>query len=151
MHSRHEILRTTAALPALALCERTPHFRGMNMIRKREHCPLCSVMRMCEQTPQRWSITRRARGSMGLWKRPEPSPLDRSVVTVAALIACIQTIEMALDNGVKPSELSEIITHLAFYSGWANVGCRGGERHRSPARNWHRSAATRQGEAASTE
>jgi len=63
----------------------------------------------------------------GLWKRPELSPRDRSVVTVAALIARIQTIEMpfyfalALDNGVKPSELSEIITHLAFYPGWANA------------------------------
>jgi 4-carboxymuconolactone decarboxylase len=63
----------------------------------------------------------------GLWKRPEMSPRDRSMVTAAALIARIQTIEMpfhfalALDNGVKPSELSEIITHLAFYSGWANA------------------------------
>jgi len=63
----------------------------------------------------------------GLWKRPELSPRDRSIVTVAALIARIQTIEMpfhfalALDNGVKPAELSEIITHLAFYSGWANA------------------------------
>jgi 4-carboxymuconolactone decarboxylase len=63
----------------------------------------------------------------GLWKRPEMSPRDRSIVTVAVLIARTQTIEMpfyfalALDNGVKPSELSEIITHLAFYSGWANA------------------------------
>ena len=63
----------------------------------------------------------------GLWKRPELSPRDRSVVTVAALIARIQTIEMpfhfslALNNGVKAAELSEIITHLAFYSGWANA------------------------------
>jgi|ERR1700691_5674272 4-carboxymuconolactone decarboxylase len=63
----------------------------------------------------------------GLWRRPELSPRDRSVVTAAALIARIQTIEMpfhfalALDNGVKPSELSEIIAHLAFYSGWANA------------------------------
>ncbi len=63
----------------------------------------------------------------GLWKRPELSPRDRSIVTVAALIARIQTIEMpfhfalALNNDVKPSELSEIITHLAFYSGWANA------------------------------
>jgi 4-carboxymuconolactone decarboxylase len=63
----------------------------------------------------------------GLWKRPELSPRDRTVVTVAALIARIQTIEMpyhfalALDNGVKPAELSEIITHLAFYAGWANA------------------------------
>jgi AraC-like DNA-binding protein len=50
-----------------------------------------------------------------------------SLITVAALIARNQTIEMpayfnlALDDGVKPSELSEIITHLAFYSGWANA------------------------------
>lgn len=62
-----------------------------------------------------------------LWKRPQLSPRDRSIVTVAALIARNQSIEMAyhfnlaLDNGVKPSELSEIITHLAFYSGWASA------------------------------
>src|SRR5947209_18708021 len=62
-----------------------------------------------------------------LWKRPGLSPRDRSIVTVAALIARNQTIEMpyyfdlALDNGVKPREISEIITHLAFYSGWANA------------------------------
>jgi 4-carboxymuconolactone decarboxylase len=48
-------------------------------------------------------------------------------VTVAALVARNQTIEMpfhinlALDNGVRPSEISEIITHLAFYSGWPNA------------------------------
>ena len=63
----------------------------------------------------------------GLWKRPELSPRDRSIVTVAAVIARIQTLEMsshfalALDNGVTPAELSEIITHLAFYAGWGNA------------------------------
>jgi 4-carboxymuconolactone decarboxylase len=62
-----------------------------------------------------------------LWNRPELSKRDRSIVTISALIARNQTIEMshymnlALDNGVKPRELSEIITHLAFYSGWANA------------------------------
>ena len=62
-----------------------------------------------------------------LWKRPDLSPRDRSIVTVAALIARNQMIEMpyhfnlALDNGVKPGEISEIITHLAFYSGWPNA------------------------------
>jgi 4-carboxymuconolactone decarboxylase len=62
-----------------------------------------------------------------VWKRPGLSARDRSIVTLAALIACNQTIEMpfylnfALDNGVKPREISEIITHLAFYSGWANA------------------------------
>jgi 4-carboxymuconolactone decarboxylase len=62
-----------------------------------------------------------------VWKRPGLSARDRSIVTLAALIARSQTIEMpfylnlALDNGVKPKEISEIITHLAFYSGWANA------------------------------
>ena len=62
-----------------------------------------------------------------VWKRPELAARDRSIVTLAALIARNQTIEMstylnlALDNGVKPREISEIITHLAFYSGWANA------------------------------
>jgi 4-carboxymuconolactone decarboxylase len=62
-----------------------------------------------------------------VWKRPGLSPRDRSIVTVSALMARQLTAPMpyyfnqALDNGVKPSELSEIITHLAFYSGWANA------------------------------
>ena len=62
-----------------------------------------------------------------LWTRPGLTPRDRSIVTVATLIARNQAIEMprhialALDNGVKPGEISEIITHLAFYSGWANA------------------------------
>jgi 4-carboxymuconolactone decarboxylase len=62
-----------------------------------------------------------------VWKRPGLNPRDRSIVTLAALIARNQTVEMpyyltvALDSGVKPREVSEIITHLAFYSGWANA------------------------------
>src|SRR5258708_32457889 len=62
-----------------------------------------------------------------VWKRPGLSVRDRSVVTLAALIGRNQTVEMrfylnvALDNGVKPAEISEIITHLAFYSGWGNA------------------------------
>jgi len=62
-----------------------------------------------------------------LWERPELSPRDRSVVTLAALISRDQTTELpyyvdqALDNGVKPREISEIITHLAFYASRANA------------------------------
>jgi 4-carboxymuconolactone decarboxylase len=62
-----------------------------------------------------------------VWKRPGLAPRDRSSVTLAALIARNQTIEMpyylgrALDHGVTPREISEIITHLAFYSGWAHA------------------------------
>jgi 4-carboxymuconolactone decarboxylase len=62
-----------------------------------------------------------------LWKRSALAPRDRSIVTLAAMIARNQTVEMpqqlsrALDNGVTPREISEIITHLAFYSGWATA------------------------------
>ncbi|EKJ94945.1 putative carboxymuconolactone decarboxylase [Bradyrhizobium lupini HPC(L)] len=61
-----------------------------------------------------------------LWKRPQLSARDRSVVTVAILVARSQTadlphyVNLALDNGVTPKELSEVITHLAFYAGWTN-------------------------------
>lgn len=62
-----------------------------------------------------------------LWKRKDLSPRDRSLVTVAAVIARNQTVllpeqlDLALKNGVKPAELSETITHLAFYAGWGNA------------------------------
>jgi 4-carboxymuconolactone decarboxylase len=62
-----------------------------------------------------------------VWKRPELSPRDRSVVTVAALIARDHLADLpyhvylALDNGVTPGEISEIVTHLAFYAGWADA------------------------------
>jgi 4-carboxymuconolactone decarboxylase len=62
-----------------------------------------------------------------LWKRPQLSARDRSIVTLSVLIARNQSAELpfyldlALDSGLKPSEISEIITHLAFYSGWANA------------------------------
>jgi 4-carboxymuconolactone decarboxylase len=62
-----------------------------------------------------------------LWKRPVLSSRDRSLVTLAVLVTRNQTLNMphylglALDNGVKPREISEMITHLAFYSGWENA------------------------------
>jgi 4-carboxymuconolactone decarboxylase len=62
-----------------------------------------------------------------LWRRPELSPRDRSIVTIAAIIARNGTtelpayVDLALDNGVKPGEISEIITHLAFYAGIPNA------------------------------
>jgi len=62
-----------------------------------------------------------------VWHRPGLGSRDRSVVTLTALIARNQTVDLptylalALDHGVKPREISEIITHLALYSGWANA------------------------------
>ena len=59
-----------------------------------------------------------------VWARPELKPRDRSLVTVACLVALYRQNELgshlkrALDNGVTRDELIETITHLAFYSGW---------------------------------
>ena len=59
-----------------------------------------------------------------VWKRPGLSPRDRSLITVAALVAGYRTNELpfhlkkALENGVSKDELIELITHMAFYSGW---------------------------------
>jgi 4-carboxymuconolactone decarboxylase len=62
-----------------------------------------------------------------LWNRPGLAARDRGVVTVAALIARNQaaalphSLTLALDHGVTAREISEIITHLAFYAGWPNA------------------------------
>lgn len=59
-----------------------------------------------------------------MWERPELSPRDRSLVTVACLISLYRTNELpfhlkkALENGISREELGEVITHLAFYAGW---------------------------------
>jgi 4-carboxymuconolactone decarboxylase len=59
-----------------------------------------------------------------VWTRTELSPRDRSLVTVAALTAAGNTeqltyhLGLARQNGVTVTELTEAITHLAFYAGW---------------------------------
>jgi len=62
-----------------------------------------------------------------VWERPQLSKRDRSLVTVAALIAMNRPDQLrshlvkARENGVTQEELIETITHLAFYSGWPNA------------------------------
>jgi 4-carboxymuconolactone decarboxylase len=59
-----------------------------------------------------------------VWERPGLSKRDRSLITVAMLTALYRTdqlrghINRALDNGVTKEEISEVITHAAFYGGW---------------------------------
>jgi len=59
-----------------------------------------------------------------VWERPGLSKRDRSLITVATLVALYRTnelpfhIKFALENGVTKDELAEAITHLAFYAGW---------------------------------
>jgi len=63
-----------------------------------------------------------------IWQRPGLSPRDRSLITVATLVALYRTNELpfhlkkALENGVTRDEIVELITHLAFYSGWPTAG-----------------------------
>ena len=59
-----------------------------------------------------------------IWQRPGLSPRERSLATVAALVALYRLeqlpfhLQRARDNGISREELAELMTHLAFYSGW---------------------------------
>ncbi|NVZ64803.1 carboxymuconolactone decarboxylase family protein [Pseudomonas gingeri] len=59
-----------------------------------------------------------------IWRRPQLSARERSLVTVAALVALYRLEQLpfhllrAMNNGLDAGELEEVITHLAFYSGW---------------------------------
>ena len=59
-----------------------------------------------------------------VWERPGLNKRDRSLITVASLVAMNRTEQLrghvarALNNGVTKDEIAEVITHMAFYSGW---------------------------------
>ena len=59
-----------------------------------------------------------------IWQRPQLSARDRSLITVAALVALERTqqlpwhLDFAHHNGLDRQELVELMTHLAFYAGW---------------------------------
>jgi len=62
-----------------------------------------------------------------IWERPQLSKRDRSLITCAAIVAGGWTEQMkthfprAIQNGVTKEELIEMITHMAFYSGWPSA------------------------------
>ena len=62
-----------------------------------------------------------------IWERPKLSKRDRSLVTVAGLVALNRPdqlrshLRLARQNGVTQEELIETITHMAFYAGWPNA------------------------------
>jgi 4-carboxymuconolactone decarboxylase len=62
-----------------------------------------------------------------IWERPGLSKRDRSLATISALIAMNRPdqlrshIALARQNGLTQTEVVEVITHLAFYSGWPNA------------------------------
>jgi 4-carboxymuconolactone decarboxylase len=62
-----------------------------------------------------------------IWERPQLSKRDRSLITVSALIAMNRPdqlrshLALARQNGLTEEELTEAITHMAFYAGWPNA------------------------------
>ena len=62
-----------------------------------------------------------------IWNRPELTPRDRSLITVATLVALNRPDQLrfhlnrALENGLTQVQLKEAITHLAFYAGWPSA------------------------------
>ncbi len=87
-----------------------------------------------EVTPQLYDYTTQLLFGE-VWKRPQLKSRDRSLITLSALIANGQSaqltghINLALENGLKPSEISALITHLAFYAGWPNAMSAAGVAH----------------------
>jgi 4-carboxymuconolactone decarboxylase len=63
-----------------------------------------------------------------VWERKGLSKRDRSLVTLSSLVTQCRVDQLeghlwrALDNGVTKDEIIELITHLAFYTGWPNAG-----------------------------
>ncbi|SEC42485.1 carboxymuconolactone decarboxylase family protein [Terriglobus roseus] len=127
---RRSLIKTGLAASVVSLWQVEPIWTLENgMSNDKKHVALPGALTISDVQAVSPALAHYTEGPLlnGLWKRPELSLRDRSVVTVATLIARIQSIEMphhftlALDNGVKPAELSEIITHLAFYGGWPNA------------------------------
>ncbi|WP_406643114.1 carboxymuconolactone decarboxylase family protein [Pseudomonas californiensis] len=117
------IIRTFSAA-SLALCLSAFATANVAMTKENSHMPNSADLRAISPVMAHNTDTL----LLGeVWKRPELSPRDRSLATVAVLIARGQTAELAahldlaLKNSVTPLELSEAINHLAFYSGWGNA------------------------------
>ena len=60
-----------------------------------------------------------------VWSRTDDlSPRDRSLITISSLVSAGNIeqlnghIPMGLANGLTKDEITEAITHVAFYAGW---------------------------------
>lgn len=62
-----------------------------------------------------------------VWERPDLSKRDRSLITIAALVAMYRPDELAvhlnlgMDHGLTQEEIAEAVTHLAFYAAWPSA------------------------------
>ncbi len=63
-----------------------------------------------------------------VWNRPGLSPRDRSMITLSTLVgkgivdsSLTHHLQFAKSNGVTREEISEMLTHIAFYAGWPNA------------------------------
>jgi 4-carboxymuconolactone decarboxylase len=100
--------------------EKTSSQKGLSMARPQPNAARDQVRNV---VPDLIDLTERVLFGE-VWERPQLSKRDRSLITCATLIALgrekqlVGHLQRALDNGLKQSELSEVITHLAFYAGW---------------------------------
>ena len=117
----------------------SPEGTGTRQQRKRRSSPISPNLRVNRKAPAAPSGPVQQRIAPGLatltddvlfgdvWRRPELSPRDRSLVTISVLIATGKPAQLAghlgraLTNGVQPSEASGLLAHLAIYCGWPSA------------------------------
>jgi 4-carboxymuconolactone decarboxylase len=105
------------ATPARPTTTPTPRTPGMAQDSTTKRGPYADIAPALDDLTQRVLFGE-------VWERPGLSKRDRSLITVATLVAGYRTNELpyhlkfALQNGVTKDELTELITHLAFYAGW---------------------------------
>lgn len=62
-----------------------------------------------------------------IWKRPELSQRDKSLITITTLATLNRTEQIdyhlgfGLDNGLTEQEIVATLTHVAFYAGWPSA------------------------------
>jgi 4-carboxymuconolactone decarboxylase len=106
-------------LPAYSVLVKPDSGKASYMDEKSRH----AIQQIAEIAPKFGELTQKILFD-DIWQRPQLLPRERSLITVAALVALNRIEQLpfhfdrAIDNGIDRNTLAELVTHLAFYSGW---------------------------------
>lgn len=121
------LLIAAASVPAFGQAKASDKNKGEDVMKKEKITQTAGRVQLGEFAPKFAELNDDVLFGE-VWNRPGLSPHDRSMVTVAALVgkgvidsSLKHHLQFARQNGVTRSEISEILTHIAFYAGWPNA------------------------------